>query len=107
MFLKSFCDSFFAPGWARSDKRNKTIQVVQSLKDGMDLIKEFSSPAKTPTTCAVDRLWSEKVNSYAKAVVGAQLRLHKPQSWEDRQGLHEAVAKELIKHLNGTWDSKR
>lgn len=101
VFLKSFCDSLTLKE-IRNERRNETIRKVQSLKVGMTLIKNLSSQAGTAKPCArneTDPLWAEHVNSYAKDVVKNETDRLQPKSWEDRQGVHKAVAKGIVERL--------
>ncbi|KAH7695068.1 hypothetical protein AAVH_37878, partial [Aphelenchoides avenae] len=100
VFMESFCGSYISGDWIQT-KGNKTVQVLRSVKDGMGLLTNLSSEAGEREPCAMepDTAWSEKINSYAKRIIDAKMEYLKPQSWEDRQELHGAVAKDIVRRL--------
>ncbi|KAH7712658.1 hypothetical protein AAVH_20000 [Aphelenchoides avenae] len=100
--------------------------MLRSLKDGMDLLSNFSSHTGKVKSCIqtttkpyhesismdgttreVDHDWHEKVNSYAKDVIDAETKRLKPKSWKDRQSLHEAVANGIVQRFNGPENTKK
>ncbi|KAH7713729.1 hypothetical protein AAVH_18913 [Aphelenchoides avenae] len=104
VFLQSFCSSYTYDDEdeIHSRARNETVQDVRSLLDGMDLTKNLSSHEGTAKPCGRNETVSvpiEKVNSYAKEAIDAKTENLKPRSWEDRQSLHEAIAKGIIERL--------
>ncbi|KAH7717427.1 hypothetical protein AAVH_15158 [Aphelenchoides avenae] len=105
--------------------------MVQSLKDGMDLLGNVSSRSgkdepcmetttkkpyreattKEPyamgvTTSDVDGSRHKDDNSFAKDVIDAETDRLRPKSWKDRQGLHEAVANGIVQRFNGPENTK-
>ncbi|KAH7708440.1 hypothetical protein AAVH_24302 [Aphelenchoides avenae] len=110
VFLKSFCDSFVIDEATRSDLRAKTLQAVRSLKDGMSLVSNLSSQEGTTKPCArneIDANWAEKAKSFVGDVISAKTRPAEERPWEDRQGLHETVAKGIVERLNELADNEK
>lgn len=121
MFLKSFCDSYYIGDEEQNKRRNRTVVALRSLEEGMDLLGNLSSQNGKFEPCnqtvgsttndngtnAIAHAWLAKVNNYAKEITDAETDQRKPKSWEDRQGLHEAVAKGFVEHFNNFTSKKR
>ncbi|KAH7712706.1 hypothetical protein AAVH_19943 [Aphelenchoides avenae] len=99
----SFCASALEDQARKEDVRVKTIELVRSLQDAMGLLSNLSNNPENYKPCAADlAAWTSEVDAIATKVVDNATSSINPSSWEERQAVHEHVAKDIVAKLNAS-----
>jgi hypothetical protein len=101
--MQSFCASSLEDTGHKANMRLKMVELVRLVKDAMGLLSNLSSNVDNYKPCAAGlSAWTSELGTIATSVVDTAVRRFNTSSWEDRQGLHEFIAKGIVAKLNGS-----